>query len=528
MNRVAAEIIRTWLTEGEELAVLDVREHGQFGEGHVLHAVNVPYSRLELVVAELVPRAGARIVLMDDGDGVTKKAAGRLDAMGYSNVSVLDGDLASCEAAGFTMFKGEGVPSKTLGELAEEIGNLPSLTPAEMTSLIESGDDYILLDGRTPREFNNMSIPTGRSCPNAEMGYRLPLFVSDPDTKVVINCAGRTRSLVGAQSLRNLGFENPIYALENGTQGWTLAGFELARGQTPAPLPDVTGDHYTAAKSRAAEFMSENNIPFVDAKTLADWTSDETRTLYLFDVRTDEEFAAGHLAGAIHAPGGQLVQGTDHWVAVRGARIVLCDDGDIRAANSAYWLRAMGHDVNVLSDDVSDAAPALPASNPEISLSTETLGTITPADLNTMGPVPVIVDLRPSAAYRDAHVEGALWSIRPTLGSLDLAAGVSIVLTAEDKMIAELAALDLRDAGAGTLHYLDGGPDDWRIGGLTITATPDTPPDAERIDYLFFVHDRHFGNLEASQGYLNWELGLIGQLKDWERDLFPILDGHSA
>ncbi|WP_459655385.1 rhodanese-like domain-containing protein, partial [Achromobacter xylosoxidans] len=52
----------------------------------------------------------------------------------------------------------------------------------------------------------------------------------DPKTTIVVNCAGRTRSIIGAQTLINLGVPNPVYALENGTQGWYLADFELDHG----------------------------------------------------------------------------------------------------------------------------------------------------------------------------------------------------------------------------------------------------------------------------------------------------------
>lgn len=536
MKTISARDVKAWLTGTGEFALLDVREDGQFGEGHLLHAVSLPYSVLERDVARLVPRAGVPVFLVDDADGTAEKAAGRLEAMGYGDVRVLDGGLARAEAEGFTIFKGVNVPSKTLGELAEEIGHTPSIDAGEMKRMLDDGDDFILLDGRTPKEFETMSIPGGRSCPNAELAYRLPLLVSNPATKVVVNCAGRTRSLIGAQSLRNFGVENPVYALKNGTQGWRLAGFDLDHGRTAAPLPDVTGAALDDAKARARAFMRENAIPGVDAATLAEWAGDETRTLYVFDVRTGPEYAARHLAGAVHAPGGQLVQQTDRSLGVRGARIVLCDDGGMRAANTAYWLRGMGHDAYVLDGDVSDPAlgpafnPALRAADPKPHA--DTLDEITAADLAaamTSRSPPAVVDLRASADYRDAHIKGAAWSIRPRLASLDLGAEDDVVLCASDKAVAELAAMDLRDAGVSRIRFLtDGRVDDWRAAGLDIVATPATPADAERIDFLFFVHDRHLGNPEASRAYLNWELGLIGQLKDWELALFPIHDGHAG
>lgn len=520
MQSISADTIKSWLGDHTEFGFIDVREDGQFGEGHLLHTVPLPYSRLEIDAPGLMPCVSIPIVVVDDGEGVAEKAAKKLEAIGYTDVRVLEGGLAGAGKSGFTIFKGVNVPSKTLGELAEEIGHTPSIDADEMKRMLDRGDDFILLDGRTPNEFEAMSIPGGRSCPNAELPYRLPQLVDNPKTKVIVNCAGRTRSLVGAQGLRNFGFENPIFALKNGTQGWRLAGFELDHGKTAETLPAVTGEAFEKAKARAALFMSANGIPYVDSETAKDWAGDAARTFYLLDVRSREEFDKRHLKGAVHAPGGQLAQATDKWVAVRGARIVLCDDSGVRAANTAYWLRAMGHDAYVLSDDVSDASVDLAAPVSGAKSVPDTLDDVTPSDIGTA----TVVDLRPSAAYRDAHIENAIWSTRPVLPSRDL--NDDVVLVAPDKKLAELAAMDLREIGVSSVRYLNGSPDDWRHAGLNVVSTPDTPKDRDRIDFLFFVHDRHLGNAEASRAYLNWELGLIKQLKDWELKLFPIHDGH--
>lgn len=520
MKSISADTVKSWLGDRTEFGFIDVREDGQFGEGHLLHTVPLPYSRLEIDAPGLMPCVSIPIVVVDDGKGVAERAAKRLEAIGYTDVRVLEGGLRAAEKSGFTIFKGVNVPSKTLGELAEEIGHTPSIDAEEMKRMLDAGDDFVLLDGRTPNEFEAMSIPGGRSCPNAELPYRLPQLVDNPKTKVIVNCAGRTRSLVGAQGLRNFGFENPVFALKNGTQGWRLAGFELEHGEKAETLPAVTGKSFAEAKARAASFMKENDIPCVDSGTAKAWSGDAARTFYLLDVRTREEFDTRHLKGAIHAPGGQLAQATDKWVAVRGARIVLCDDSGVRAANTAYWLRAMGHDAYVLSDDVSDASVDLAAPVSAAKSVSDTLDDVTPSDIGAA----TVVDLRASADYRDAHIENAIWSIRPVLGSLKLDGDV--VLVAPDKKLAALAAMDLKDMGVKNVRYLKGAPDDWRSAGLNVVSTPDTPKDRDRIDFLFFVHDRHSGNADASRAYLNWELGLIAQLKDWELKLFPIHDGH--
>ena len=136
-----------------------------------------------------------------------------------------------------------------------------------------------------------------------------------------------------------------------------LAGLELDSNSSasfPAELaPAVRAD----ARTRATAFAQQHGIPGVDPATLGAWRSDEDRTLYVLDVRTAQEYEASRVAGAVHAPGGQLVQATDQWIAVRGARVVLTDDCGLRATISAHWLRAMGHDAYVFSDAASFKTP---------------------------------------------------------------------------------------------------------------------------------------------------------------------------
>ena len=75
----------------------------------------------------------------------------------------------------------------------------------------------------------------------------------DPDTLVVVNCAGRTRSIIGCQSLSNAGIPNRVVALKDGTMGWDLAGFECERGATRvAPAPSAAGHGQGAARRPSA------------------------------------------------------------------------------------------------------------------------------------------------------------------------------------------------------------------------------------------------------------------------------------
>jgi rhodanese-related sulfurtransferase len=159
------------------------------------------------------------------------------------------------------------------------------------------------------------------------------------------------------------------------------------------------------------------------------------------------------------------------------------------------------------------AQPALP-----------TLELISPSELkraSTAGECTVL-ELRPSMDFRKGHLPGSRWGIRPRLVAAAEGATGTIVLVADEPDIARLGAIDLLEAGYTDLKVLDGGFSGWTQAGYPTEPSPTAPSDAECIDYLFFVHDRHAGNREAMKQYLAWETGLIAQLDEQERAAFKI------
>ncbi len=509
---VDAKALKRWLGDGAEIALLDVREHGQYGESHLFFGVPLPYSRLEIDVARLVPRRSARVVVYDDGAlGVAPLAARRLAAIGYSDVHVLEDGTRGWERAGYRLFSGVNVPSKTFGELVEHACRTPRIGAAELARRQRSGEPVAVLDGRPLTEFRKMSIPGARCCPNGELAYRVRAMVPDERTPIVVNCAGRTRSIIGAQTLIDLGIPNPVLALENGTQGWCLADFELEHGATRGYPEIAPRSDLSDARSRARAMAERCGVRWIDDDEASAWLADSRRTTFLLDVRTAEEFAASALPGAVHAPGGQLLQATDQWVGVRNARILVFDSEDVRAPVVASWLVRMGHDAGVLREGTASrvrrATPA--ASLPGVA----SIG----VDEVKSSPEVAIIDLRPSMAYRKAHIAGSQWSIRPRLAELaPKLLGRRAVLVADEIAIAHAAAADLAEAGVDRIAALDGGFEAWRKPGGAIEASPDHPADADCIDYLFFVHDRHEGNKEAARRYLAWETQLLSQLDEQE------------
>ncbi|WP_445504235.1 rhodanese-like domain-containing protein [Microvirga sp. G4-2] len=522
MRRIDAASAKALIHSPGELAFLDVREHGLYGEGHPLLAVWCPYSRLEVMAPSLAPNPRVPVILIDAGDGIAGKAAERLEQLGYQIVMVVAGGVQGWEQAGFTLFEGEYVPSKTLGELAESAFHPATIAPETLAEWQREGHEHLLFDVRPQSEHRKMTLPGARCLPNGELPHRLSAAVPDTSKPIVLTCAGRTRSLVGAISLKLLGIENPVYGLQNGTQGWTLAGLDLDRGREPDDLPALSHTDLEASHRRGQDFARKAGIPLIGTRELGALAADKSRTLYLLDVRSAEEFAAGHVKGAIHAPCVQIVQAADRWIGVRRARIVLADDTGLRASLAAYWLKLLGYETYVLPGAEGSA-------DTEESRFSERKSTIPPRTSQGIAPKEaaimaatgdaILLDLRSSSEHRREHPAGSRWAIRSELNSALGSWKGRICLIGDDDKIAGLAAIDLHEMGYEDVLIVKGGFSAWKAAGLaTDSGWPD--PALQPIDFLAFVHDRHDGNLDAARRYLAWETGLVHRLDPQERAEF--------
>ncbi len=489
-------------------------------DGHLLFAVCLPMSRLELDVLALVPRKSVRMVLCDGGDGLAQQAAVKLEGWDYSNVSVLDGGVPAWEAAGNVVFRGVNVPSKAFGEFVEIESDTPNVSAEELKGMMDRDENMIVLDSRPWVEYRRMNIPTGIDCPGAELAYRIHDLVDDPEKTVVVNCAGRTRSIIGAQSLINAGITNKVMALRNGTMGWALAGFDLETGSDRNFLP-VSDDGLKDALECASRVANRFGVQTIDMATLANMQNEtESRSLYVLDVRNPDEYAAGHLPGSLSAPGGQLVQATDKWAGTLRSRLVLIDDNGVRATMTASWLIQMGwQNVYVLSGGLEGAeletgsqqAPMVPVERAEIAaVSPEAL-----SDEISAGTM-VVIDFATSLEYKAGHIPGAWWAVRSRLSdSLATIPGDStLVFTSPDGLLAAYAASDASELTDRPFRILDGGTAAWRQMGLPESQGFENMADQNNdIQYKAYDHDE---NIEFHmQEYLSWETGLVEQI---ERD----------
>ncbi len=360
-----------------------------------------------------------------------------------------------------------------------------------------------------------MSLPGALDCPGAELVHRIFEVAPDPDTLVVVNCAGRTRSIIGAQSLRNAGVPHRVVALRNGTMGWTLAGLELEHGKREmAPPPGAAA--LEKAREAAQRVTTRFGVRAVTDREVREWQRDGERTLYLFDVRTPEEYLAGHLPEAGSAPGGQLVQSTDAYVGTRNARIVLVDSDGVRAPMTASWLAQMGWRDVYFWRDAMVGAKLVEGPAPERVLGLGEGQSISPRDLKELvdGSRVEVVDLAASLAYRRGHVPGAAFAIRSRLAQSlpKLDGGRPLVLTSPDGVLARLAAPEAAASCSGTVSVLDGGTAAWSAAGLALE--PGATRMLDDTDDVYYLPYDHADRVEqAMRDYLTWEVALVGQLE---------------
>ncbi len=503
--RISARRVRELLAGSGELALLDVREQGVHYRGHPFFACSAPLSRLELMIADLVPRPSVPVVLLDgEGEGLAEEAARRLAGFGYSDVSVLEGGCAGWQADGGELFSGVNVPSKAFGEFVEHQYGTPRVPPEDLQRVISGKRKVVILDSRPFEEYHRMCIPGGIDVPGAELAYRVHELAPDPETLIVVNCAGRTRSIIGCQSLRNAGIPNEVVALKDGTMGWELAGHACERGASRvAPPPSEAA----RAKARAAadRVARKFQVKTVSAETVREWKADPARSLYLLDVRTREEFERSHLAGARHAPGGQLVQASDEYVGVHNARVVLIDPERVRAVMTASWLNQMGwSDVHVLEGGREEESG--PRAAPLLGFKPWQ----TAAE-----PAGSVLDFSTSLRFYARHIPGAWWVVRSRLGEArnGIAEEKDLTLTSEDGVLAHLAAPEVARLWPGaSVRVLEGGNAAWFAKGRPSESGVERATTA-RDDVWYKPYDHASDYEKHAREYLAWEVALVDQIK---------------
>lgn len=498
-------------------ALLDIREAGEADAGHIPGATFLPRRQIEFRLRELIPAKATRVVLYDDGDGRAPLAARTFVELGYKNVCWLEGGLRAWRAAGHEIATGSNVPCKEFGERVLVSSRIPYVTAVALQERRARGERIAVCDVRTPEEFQQGCIPDGCSAPSFDLALHARDLAQEYDT-IVVNCAGRTRSIIGTSSLQLLGIPN-VVALENGTMGWKLSGFDLEHGAARV-CPPASAASVAAAVERARHLAGEQGVRLLSPRELTRvLNAREQANAYVFDVRSLSAFMAGHVPGTIALPGGQAVQRADDFAAVQDSDIVFLDDGDARALITAYWYRRMGFmRVGVLEGGV----PAWRAAGHAVetgrgrttpmglAAARAAVATADPAAVIRMldeHPNAVVIDVGTSRQFAAGHVPQAQWLPR---GWLELRIGDMakfddvIIVTAAQGAQAVLAGATLTAMGYRRVTALASGTTSWaESGGTLATGRPDRLNDPGDV-----VDPPYAKGREAMNRYLEWETKL--------------------
>ena len=502
-DTISPQSLDTLLKGSSPFALIDVRETGEYNNAHIPGASLIPRRDLEAQIAAAVPHPATPVVLCDDDARRATLAAATLERLGYSDVSALDGGINRWVTQEYPTEWGVNVPSKDFGEKVEVVHHVPEIDAVELRDRIESGEEIVILDTRTPEEYRRLCIPGGRSVPGAELALRITDITKDlsDDATVVINCAGRTRSIIGTRVLQRMGMPN-VVGLKNGTAGWSLAGYALEAGADRLELPDLSEDGIAAAEAYADRLADEDGVQYIDAEGLqALMARRSNETVYLVDVRTAEEYSDGHIPGFRWFAGGQAVQRSDEVAVVKNCPIVFCCDGRARAAITASWYRQMGHqDVyavhggtaewqragNSLEHGHSQTQPIgleearskvrmlAPADVPAASNASTTLvGTGGgPAAYIQPASDAVIIFVGTSQQFAEAHIPGSRWIPRGWLEAQIAGAApdnaTPVVVTCADGITSTFAGATLADEGYADVVVLEGGMNAWRQAGREV------------------------------------------------------------
>jgi rhodanese-related sulfurtransferase len=517
-DRISPEALTNLLAGKTQFAFIDIREAGEYNTSHIPGSSLISRRHLDFQLPLAVPYKGTHVILCDDDGRRVPLAAATVERMGYRQVSVLDGGINRWVSRDYPTEWGSNVPSKDFGEKVEVVHHVPELEATELHERMERGDQLVILDTRTPEEYQRFCIPGGRSVPGGELALRITDITKDlaPDTTIIVNCAGRTRSIIGTRVLQRMGLQN-VYGLKNGTSGWLLAGYPLETGADHVTLPLPSPEGVAAAEAYAARLAQEDGVRYLDIAALqAMMARREQETVYLIDIRTQEEYTAGHIPGFRWFPGGQAVQRSDDVAVVHNCPLVFACDRKARATLIASWYRQMGFN-EVYAVDGGTAAWAARGLSLETGLAEpppcgldaacSQVSLLSPQALQASQPS-VVIFVDTSQDFARGHVPGAYWVPR---GWLELriaevapARATSVAVTCLDGRNAVLAGATLRELGYQNVAVLDGGMAAWQQAGLPVEkglAGVMTPPN----DVVLSGPDRNFADM---MNYLRWEEAL--------------------
>ena len=105
------------------------------------------------------------------------------------------------------------------------------INPADADQLLEDNSgsgDFVILDIRTPEEFNAGRIAGSINIDFYEANFASELDKLDKDKTYFVYCNSGNRSGTAMGTMRDLGFVD-VYDLDGGIQAWYNSGFDITQ-----------------------------------------------------------------------------------------------------------------------------------------------------------------------------------------------------------------------------------------------------------------------------------------------------------
>lgn len=268
---ITLEELQTLIKQGPEkgnYVLVDSRPASRYNDGHIPTAISAPFADLEKMGEALLPPDKNKPLIFYCG-GVTcvlsPKSAALAKKFGYANVRVFSD-----------------------GEPAWKKAELPLYASLEF---VKEGN-IVLIDLRDPAKVSKGYIPRAVSVPAAQLASKQSAFPAAKGAPLVFYSDNEAEMLAALESARDWEYKRASM-FPGGVEAWKAKGLEVKTGAAPT----------TITWTRK---LAPGEISVADLKKAI-----ETGSAVIIDGRTPEEFAAGHLKGAINIPADEAVKHVD-------------------------------------------------------------------------------------------------------------------------------------------------------------------------------------------------------------------------
>ena len=270
----------------KDVTIIDARPAArQYDVAHIPGAINIPDSKFDQMRDQLPADKGKLVIVYCGGVEcmLSHNVAHKMEKLGYTNIKVYaDGNPAWSKA---------GLPM--------------SVSTAYVKKLIDEKENFVLVDARPGRLFSKGHVPGAVSIPDSEFDKHVDKLPADKAVSLVFYCGGLECNLSekAAAKARKLGYTN-VKTYPEGYPGWSKA------------YPSATAGAETAAPAAAPAKQVADIVPGKEKGSISNASFEklvrEAPGAVLFvDVRDPNEYARGHLKGAINIPINELEKKLD-------------------------------------------------------------------------------------------------------------------------------------------------------------------------------------------------------------------------